>query len=55
MTLLNAPEFDSRREARNRNLLIGSGVLLLLLVVVGVGGFLLGHGWFFLTCLPNIR
>ena len=47
MTLLNAPEFDSRREARNRNLLIGSGVLLALLVVVGVGGFLLGHGWFF--------
>ncbi|WP_158944607.1 hypothetical protein [Granulicella sp. S190] len=47
MTLLNAPEFDSRREARNRYLLIGSGVLVALLIVTGVGGFLLGHGWFF--------
>jgi hypothetical protein len=47
MTLLNAPEFDSRRETRNRNLLIVSGVVLLLFVVTAVGGFLLGHGWFF--------
>jgi len=47
MTLLNAPEYDGRREARNRNLLIGSGVLIALLVLTGVGGFLLGHGWFF--------
>jgi hypothetical protein len=47
MTLLNAPEYDGRRETRNRNLLIGAGVLILLSVVIGVGGFLLGHGWFF--------
>jgi hypothetical protein len=47
MTLLNAPEFDSHRETRNRNLLIGAGALLVLIVVVGVGGFMLGHGWFF--------
>jgi hypothetical protein len=47
MTLLNAPEYDGRREARNRNLLIGAGVLIALLVLTGVGGFLLGHGWFF--------
>ena len=47
MTLLNAPEFDSHRETRNRNLLIGAGALLVLIVVVGVGGFILGHGWFF--------
>jgi hypothetical protein len=47
MTLLNAPEFDSRRETRNRNLLIAAGALLALLVVLGMGGFLLGHGWFF--------
>jgi hypothetical protein len=47
MTLLNAPEYDQRREARNRNLLIGAGVLVSLLVVLGIGGFLLGHGWLF--------
>jgi hypothetical protein len=47
MTLLNAPEYDGRRENRKRNLLVGSGILLALLVVTGIGGFLLGHGWFF--------
>ena len=47
MTLLNAPEFDERRENRKRNLLVGSGILVALLVVTGIGGFLLGHGWFF--------
>ncbi len=47
MTLLNAPEFDARRENRNRNLLIGAGALIAALVVIGIGGFLLGHGWFF--------
>jgi hypothetical protein len=47
MTLLNAPEYNARRETRNRNLLIGAGVLALLLVVTGVGGYLVGHGWFF--------
>jgi hypothetical protein len=47
MTLLNAPEYDGRRETRNRNLLIGAGALVALLVILGVGGFLLGHGWLF--------
>jgi hypothetical protein len=47
MTLLNAPEYDGRRETRNRNLLIGAGVLVALLVILGVGGFLMGHGWLF--------
>jgi hypothetical protein len=47
MTLLNAPEYDSRRDTRNRNLLIAAGVLVALMVVVGMGGFVLGHGWFF--------
>ena len=32
MTLLNAPEYDSRRDTRNRNLLISAGVLVALLV-----------------------
>ena len=47
MTLLNAPEYDSRRDTRNRNLLIAAGVLVVLTVVIGMGGFMLGHGWFF--------
>jgi hypothetical protein len=47
MTLLNAPEYDGRRETRNRNVLIGAGVLVALAIVIGMGGFVLGHGWFF--------
>jgi len=47
MTLLNAPEYDERGEKRRTGLLIGSGVVLLLAVVIGLGGYLLGHGWFF--------
>src|SRR3978361_706316 len=47
MTLLNAPEYDSRREDRKRNLLVGSGVLVLVAALVAVAGFLMGHGWFF--------
>ena len=47
MTLMNAPEYDSRRDKRNRNLLIAAGVLVVLTIVIGMGGFLLGHGWFF--------
>ena len=47
MTLMNSPEYDATRERRKRFLLIGAGVLVLLTAVIGVGGFMLGHGWFF--------
>ncbi len=47
MTLLNAPEYDSRRDIRNRNLLIAAGVLVALAIVIGFGGVVMGHGWFF--------
>lgn len=47
MTLLNAPEYDERGEKRKTGLLIGSGVALLLAVVIGLGGYITGHGWFF--------
>lgn len=47
MTLLNAPEYDQRAESRKRNLLIGALILVVVLVVTFLGGFLLGHGWFF--------
>jgi hypothetical protein len=49
MTLLNAPEFDEKKETRNRNLLIGSAVLVVFLAVVAFTGFVMGHGWFFLN------
>ena len=47
MTLLNAPEYDDRGEKRKLGLLIGSGVFIALIVLLCLGGFLLGHGWFF--------
>ena len=47
MTLIDAPAYDPSRDNRNRNLLIGAGVLLMLAIVLGLGGFALGHGWFF--------
>ncbi len=49
MTLLNAPEFDERKETRTRNILIGSGALIALLAILAVGGFILGHGWLFMN------
>jgi hypothetical protein len=47
MTLMNAPDYDSRRDTRNRNLLIAAGVLVLLTIAICMGGFVMGHGWFF--------
>ena len=51
MTLLNAPEFDERKENRRRNIWVGSGIFVAVMVVLTVAGFLLGHGWLF-TNLP---
>jgi hypothetical protein len=47
MTLMNAPDYDSRRDTRIRNLWIAAGVLVLLTIAIGMGGFVTGHGWFF--------
>ena len=47
MTLLNAPQYDSQGENRKLGLLITLGVALALAALLGVGGYLLGHGWFF--------
>ncbi len=47
MTLLNAPQYDDRKEKRKTGLLVGGGILLAVLVVACLGGYLLGHGWFF--------
>ena len=51
MTLLNAPGYDEKREKLHRNLHIGSAALVVLAVVLGLAGYILGHGWFF-TNLP---
>lgn len=47
MTLIDAPAYDPRRDNLKRNVLIGFGVTLVLAVVLGVGGYFAGHGWFF--------
>ena len=47
MTLLNAPAYDPTRDKRNRSILIGAGVILLLAIVLCLGGYIAGHGWFF--------
>src|ERR1700735_2274648 len=47
MTLMNAPEYDNRADNRNRNLLIAAVVFVVLGLVIGLGGFAMGHGWFF--------
>lgn len=47
MTLLNAPEYNETKERTTKGLLIGAGVAVALAVLLGVGGFLFGHGWFF--------
>ena len=49
MTLLNAPEFDEKREIRKRNIQIGALVFAALLAIIAIAGFLLGHGWFFIN------
>lgn len=47
MTLLNAPQYNAHRENRNRNLLVGTAIVVALSALLCVGGYLLGHGWFF--------
>jgi hypothetical protein len=51
MTLLDAPQFDEQKETKHHKVLIGSGIAVLVLVLLTVGGFMLGHGWLF-TNLP---
>jgi hypothetical protein len=49
MTLLNAPEFDEKKETARRNLLIASAVAVLVIAIVALTGFAMGHGWLFLN------
>lgn len=47
MSLIDAPAYDPSRDNLKRNIAIGVGVVLLLSIVLGLGGFVAGHGWFF--------
>ncbi len=47
MTLIDAPAYDARRANRIRNLLLAFAVLVVLLLVLTVMGYILGHGWLF--------
>jgi hypothetical protein len=47
MSLLDAPEYDAAKDIRNRNLGVGALIAVLLIIVVSLAGFALGHGWAF--------
>ncbi|MEO7030469.1 MAG: hypothetical protein ABI147_13815, partial [Acidobacteriaceae bacterium] len=51
MTLIDAPAYDPRRDNLKRNILIGIGGVVVLAIVLGLGGYFAGHGWFF-TNIP---
>ena len=51
MTLLNAPEYDERKERLKKTIIIGSASAVVLLLLLTLAGYVLGHGWFF-TNLP---
>jgi hypothetical protein len=51
MTLLNAPVYDERKERLKKTLLIATAVAIVLLIVLTLAGFAMGHGWLF-TNLP---
>lgn len=51
MSLLDAPVYDERRARRNKALLIASGATVVLLIVLTLLGYILGHGWLF-TNIP---
>jgi len=55
MTLLNAPEYDERKENLKRNLWVGSGIFVAVMAVLTVAGFLLGHGWLFTNLAAEHR
>jgi hypothetical protein len=47
MSLMDAPQYDERGERRKVNLIVGSGVAVLLLLILTFAGFVTGHGWLF--------
>jgi hypothetical protein len=51
MSLMDAPSYDPTRDERNRKILIGSAVSIVLIVILAIAGFVAGHGWLY-TNIP---
>jgi hypothetical protein len=49
MSLLDAPSYDPSHDNLVRNSIIGVVVLLIVAFLLGVGGRIAGHGWFFMN------
>ena len=47
MSLMDAPAYDPTRDNRRRDTLLGLAAALLLLIVLTLAGYILGHGWLF--------
>lgn len=47
MSLIDAPAYDARKDIRNRNIMIGAGATITLLLVLAVVGYVSGNGWLF--------
>ncbi|WP_263411205.1 hypothetical protein [Terriglobus tenax] len=47
MSLMDAPVYDEKKEKRRTALLVLAGLSVLALVLLFVGGYIAGHGWFF--------
>jgi len=55
MTLMNAPEYDAKREALKKNIFIGTGLAVLLVITLAFTGYFMGHGWFFMNVPAELR
>jgi len=47
MSLMDAPQYDARGERRKMTILIASAAAVVLLGVLTLAGYILGHGWLF--------
>ena len=47
MSLMDAPAYDTRSAQRTKAVLIGLASLIVLLLVLTLLGYILGHGWLF--------
>lgn len=51
MTLLNAPEYNAGKEKLKIALIVGPASTVVLLILLTLAGYIMGHGWLF-TNLP---
>jgi hypothetical protein len=47
MSLMDAPQYDPTSDNRRRNILIGLAATIVLLAILSITGYILGHGWLF--------